>query len=396
MTNQRVTSPRRTTARSHSGQFSLDPAPDRLQDSCTSAAIAARGLTRRFGDKTVVDGVSFAVERGAIFGLLGPNGSGKSTIIRMLCGVLAPSRGVATVLEHDAETAAEAIKRRIGYMSQHFSLYADLSVDIRVRSRRRDVQDSIIVFVNRPPMRHDHTASAKGSPDVEPIPPSYVNHTLPSSFRYLHEPAAGAASETLVVGRTDLGRRLADRIMFSTGGTYLVTGFRGVGKTTFVHRVLQEIRSHHERYARVVGPFELLDVWLNLSRPMEPVELMHHLIRHLALAVRRAGLTARLSPELAEGLETAFHRTSFELSSKHTQTQERATEGQLGVEGGLIGLKLLPHLKQTFKASDGAEETMRFLPYDERAAELDFLTLSQQLAREGIVRENGSAARGRL
>ncbi len=92
-------------------------------------AIDARGLTRRFGEQTVVDAVTFQVARGAIFGLLGPNGSGKSTIIRMLCGVLVPSAGAATVLEHDAETASEAIKRRIGYMSQHFSLYADLSVE---------------------------------------------------------------------------------------------------------------------------------------------------------------------------------------------------------------------------------------------------------------------------
>ena len=95
----------------------------------SAPAIQTHGLTRRFGDKTVVDGVSFDVEPGSIFGLLGPNGSGKSTIIRMLCGVLAPSGGRATVLAHDAATSAEAIKRRIGYMSQHFSLYADLSVE---------------------------------------------------------------------------------------------------------------------------------------------------------------------------------------------------------------------------------------------------------------------------
>ena len=95
----------------------------------SAPAIEVRGLSRRFGEKTVVDGVNFDVERGAIFGLLGPNGSGKSTIIRMLCGVLAPSGGVATVLDHDAATASEAIKRQIGYMSQHFSLYADLSVE---------------------------------------------------------------------------------------------------------------------------------------------------------------------------------------------------------------------------------------------------------------------------
>lgn len=85
-------------------------------------------LSRRFGRLIAVDDVSFTVRRGAIFGLLGPNGSGKSTIIRMLCGVLEPSAGSATVLGFDAARESEQIKRRIGYMSQKFSLYADLSV----------------------------------------------------------------------------------------------------------------------------------------------------------------------------------------------------------------------------------------------------------------------------
>ncbi len=72
--------------------------------------------------------VSFQVRRAAIFGLLGPNGSGKSTIIRMLLGILPPTSGQATVLGYDAERDTELIKRRIGYMSQAFSLYGDLSV----------------------------------------------------------------------------------------------------------------------------------------------------------------------------------------------------------------------------------------------------------------------------
>lgn len=91
--------------------------------------ISADRITRRFGKLTAVDNVSFEVPRAAIFGFLGPNGSGKSTIIRMLCGVLRPSGGGGRVLGADVEREAETVKRSIGYMSQKFSLYSDLTVE---------------------------------------------------------------------------------------------------------------------------------------------------------------------------------------------------------------------------------------------------------------------------
>lgn len=91
--------------------------------------VELKGLTKKFGSTTAVDNVSFTVAKGTIFGFLGPNGSGKSTCIRMLCGLLQPTSGSATVNGHDIVSDAEAVKRSIGYMNQAFSLYRDLTVD---------------------------------------------------------------------------------------------------------------------------------------------------------------------------------------------------------------------------------------------------------------------------
>src|SRR5450755_3397749 len=92
-------------------------------------AISADQLTKRFGKFTAVDGISFEIPYGSIFGFLGPNGAGKSTTIRMLCGILAPSSGDGTVAGFQIASQPERIKENIGYMSQRFSLYEDLTVE---------------------------------------------------------------------------------------------------------------------------------------------------------------------------------------------------------------------------------------------------------------------------
>jgi ABC-2 type transport system ATP-binding protein len=96
-------------------------------------AIDVRSLTRRFGDFTAVDAITFSVQPGEIFGFLGANGAGKTTAIKMLIGLLAPTEGDATVAGHDIRTDTEAVRRSIGYMSQRFSLYEDLTVRENIR-----------------------------------------------------------------------------------------------------------------------------------------------------------------------------------------------------------------------------------------------------------------------
>ncbi len=117
-------------------------------------AVEIRDLVKRFGDFVAVDHVNMEVRRGEIFGFLGPNGAGKSTTIRVLCGLLAPTSGSATVGGLDVGTQSELIKQRIGYMSQRFSLYDDLTVEENIdffsgiygvpRNRRNERKDYVL------------------------------------------------------------------------------------------------------------------------------------------------------------------------------------------------------------------------------------------------------------
>jgi ABC-2 type transport system ATP-binding protein len=162
-------------------------------------SVSARNLEKRFGNFIAVDRVSFDVRKGEIFGFLGPNGAGKSTTIRMLCGLLAPTSGEAMVAGYDLGTETEKIKQHIGYMSQRFSLYEDLTVEENIdfyggiyripANRKRARKEWVIEMAGLTDHRRTRTAFLSGGWKQRLALGCAILHEPPILF--LDEPTSG-------------------------------------------------------------------------------------------------------------------------------------------------------------------------------------------------------------
>jgi len=162
-------------------------------------AVLVQDLEKRFGTFVAVNRISFQVPQGQIFGFLGPNGAGKSTTIRMLCGILAPSGGTGTVAGFDIRAEAEQIKSHIGYMSQRFSLYEDLTVEENIdfysgiyripRGRKMERKEWVIEMAGLKEHRHSKTAILSGGWKQRLALGCAILHEPPVIF--LDEPTSG-------------------------------------------------------------------------------------------------------------------------------------------------------------------------------------------------------------
>ena len=187
--------------------------------------VVTEHLSRRFGDLVAVRDVSLSIRRGEIFGVLGPNGAGKSTIIRMLCGILDPSGGQGTVVGYDIRREPERIKERIGYMTQRFSLYEDLSVQENLvfyaglygvpRPRLRARVDEVLAQSGLSPRRAQISGTLSGGWKQRVALACSTIHQPPLLF--LDEPTAGVDP----VSRRDFWEQIHG--LAAGGTTVLVT-----------------------------------------------------------------------------------------------------------------------------------------------------------------------------
>ena len=246
--------------------------------SSADVIIETRGLSRHFGSLVAVRDVSFSVARGEIFGVLGPNGAGKSTTIRMLCGILDPTGGSGTVVGYDIATQAESIKQRIGYMTQRFSLYEDLSVIENLsfyagiygvpRARRRERVEQVLELSGLGARRKQIAGTLSGGWKQRVALASATIHEPPLLF--LDEPTAGVDP----VSRREFWEQIH---RLSSEGTTVLLTTHYMDEAERCHRLAFIFRG---QVLDIGSPEQIIErralaaVELSTDRPREAAELL--------------------------------------------------------------------------------------------------------------------------
>lgn len=227
-------------------------------------AITARQLTKRFGDFTAVDAISFEVSKGEIFGFLGANGAGKTTAMRMLCGLSKPTSGEATVAGFDVNRHPEEIKKNIGYMSQKFSLYDDLTVyeNIRFYAGIYGLSDKAIRERSEK-LLHELQLTPERDKLVKSLPLGW-KQKLAFSIAIIHDPAIVFLDEP-TGGVDPLTRREFWEMMYASAAS---------GTTIFVTTHYMDEAEYCNRVSIMVdGKIAALDTPANLRRQFDT----HHM-----------------------------------------------------------------------------------------------------------------------
>ncbi|MBN2319723.1 MAG: ABC transporter ATP-binding protein [Acidobacteria bacterium] len=258
-------------------------------------SVEVRNLVKRFGDFCAVDDVSFEVRRGEIFGFLGPNGAGKSTTIRMLCGLLAPTSGEARVGGFDIATQGETLRHYIGYMSQKFSLYDDLTVEENInffagiyrvpQSQRPDRKTYVLRMAGLENRRNSLTRNLAGGWKQRLALGCAILHQPPILF--LDEPTSGV---------DPLARRSFWSLIYdlSDAGHTIFVSTHYMDEAEYCHRLAL---MHHGRIVALGDPATLkkelqVDAFLNLesSDPLESMKILEKLDIVHEVAVFGSGL----------------------------------------------------------------------------------------------------------
>jgi ABC-2 type transport system ATP-binding protein len=298
-------------------------------------AITVRELTRRFGDFTAVDRISFDVAPGEVFGFLGPNGAGKTTTIKMLNGLLTPTSGQATVVGIDVAHDPRAVRRSIGYMSQKFSLYGDLTVDENI-----DLFGGLYgVADDRLEQRRTWILQMSGLIGHEKL----LSADLPLGWKQrlalgcavLHEPAVLFLDEP-TSGVDPIARRAFWDLIYdlSHGGTTVLVSTHYMEEAEYCHRVLLMNRG------RVIAEGRPAELRASFEQPILEVQVAH------------AADAVPVLQKIAGVEDAAMFGRAVHVSARDATAVEpriRAALGELGIQVAGI-TRVNPSLEDVFVA----------------------------------------------